>query len=53
MDSYPHGDQRQLNLHFNTETLNERVYSSKRSRAGFLGAVTQVCYQTEPFGEYK
>jgi len=48
MDSYPHEEQRQHNLHFLTETrLNEIFYSSKRSRAGFLGAVPLLCTQIE------
>ena len=47
MDSDLYGDQRQRGLHFLTETLNERVYSSKRSRAGFLGTVTRVRSQIE------
>ena len=47
MDSNPQGDQRQRSLHFQTETRNERIYSSKRSRAGFLGAVTRVRSQIE------
>ena len=48
MDSYPHEEQRQRSLHFLTETrLNEMIYLSKRSRAGFLGAVTRVRTQIE------
>ena len=48
MDSYPHEEQRQRSLHFLTETrLNEMIYLSKRSRAGFFGAVTRVRTQIE------
>lgn len=32
----------QRGLQFNDAILNERIFSSKRSRAGFLGAVTHV-----------
>ena len=47
MDSHSHEDKTQRSLHLPAETLNERIYSSKRSRAGFLGAVTRVRSQIE------
>jgi hypothetical protein len=37
----------QRGLQFNDAILNERIFSSKRSRAGFLGAVTRVRGQIE------
>ena len=47
MDSHSHEDKTQRSLHVPAEALNERIYSSKRSRAGFLGAVTRVRSQIE------
>ena len=37
----------QRGLQFNDALLNERIFSSKRSRAGFLGAITRVRGQIE------
>ena len=46
-DNNPQGEQRQRSLHLPSKTLNEKICSSKRSRAGFLGAVTRVRTQIE------